>query len=985
MDERVILAGDLDITNDIIQSMDTDAERYKTITLSFKEDDIEPATLDAIVRDFEAFAFAAYEPDEYCFYAEAHLPKIKSYTDRKSGEPVERKPHIHFVIPKVNLLSGRKLDPFAMVEHQAKFIDAFQEHINHKYGLASPKDNRRVEFTSASEMISRYKGDVFEGGNRELKAAILEAVLSRDITEYDDFRTLLQEFGETRTRNAGRATEYENVKRADAAKGVNLKEYVFSRAFVELPADEKRAVIERTIEPEYEVTGAERATPEALQDTLREWHEMRAREVKYFNGGNLNAYPFYRDAASDERRQLLAVREQRFYQRFRGEVNHERDTGSATERQLSGDVGRGYRFKRPDEPDIERGVDRERGSGDAGYGRGRRGAGRECRTPNDRRADTGRLRPDHQSHLEPDRSRTAPESFDRMRSLSGIVVDGDAARGQVLLPADAPRDLEDIGAGGNDALRWHGAGERGIGQHGYAPAAENWSGRAAQMYDAWQHADPDERQQLTAASAARFAREQYGFKGRGANTVFTGRFADADQPASLTAVKSLASVEQLHFSGTPARNRSARPDPATGREADTVRDQLARDIVEGRAIRRDAPRQEFQEIKRTLDAGRLLATLAHSHGLIPAKYAIIKGCDGGDRIQCGNRNLNVSDFLTKELNLPWTEAAQLMRDTYRAQTGRDAMYAPRHAAASPLWREFQTYRAELTERDRAAWVEQGRHEQAQRSSIRSTFHAARSAIQADLQLSRPDRKAALSVARMTRVEQETALRSAMAAEREALKAVTRQPLDERYRAFLAGQAQAGNEQALLELRRMRRTEPEPDPTYAAIRSTRQHEPNAIIYRGPVITHEVQRNGDVTYRRDGAALLVDEGPSVRLWESDRDAIETALRLAQQKFGQTLILSGPLEFQLDAARVAAETRLNVEFNDPALNRVMHDRRHELDTQAEAQRRQESERNAAMRKLARDMLRSPEPDRSGNDERSAGDDSPDVGRDQDPDMER
>jgi hypothetical protein len=170
-----------------------------------------------------------------------------------------------------------------------------------------------------------------------------------------------------------------------------------------------------------------------------------------------------------------------------------------------------------------------------------------------------------------------------------------------------------------------------------------------------------------------------------------------------------------------------------------------------------------------------------------------------------------------------------------------------------------------------------------------------------------------------------------------------------------------------------------------IQPARQVEQNSIIYRGPVITHEVERNGDVTYKRDGAALLVDEGPSVRLWESDRDAIETALRLAQQKFDQTLTLSGPLEFQLDAARVAAEIGLNVEFDDPNLNRVMHDRRYELGTQAEAQRQQERERNAAMRRLARDMLRSPEPERPGNKERSADHDSPDIDRTQDPDIER
>jgi hypothetical protein len=106
MDERVILAGDLDITNQIIESMETGAERYLTITLSFREDDVDEKVLREVVAEFERFAFAAYRPEEYCFYAEAHLPRIKAYANRKTGERIVRKPHIHVVIPKVNLATG---------------------------------------------------------------------------------------------------------------------------------------------------------------------------------------------------------------------------------------------------------------------------------------------------------------------------------------------------------------------------------------------------------------------------------------------------------------------------------------------------------------------------------------------------------------------------------------------------------------------------------------------------------------------------------------------------------------------------------------------------------------------------------------------------------------------------------------------------------------------------------------------------------------
>ncbi|KKB60792.1 hypothetical protein WM40_27165, partial [Robbsia andropogonis] len=171
LDERVVLAGDLDLTDAVIQSIDAPprVSRYLSITLSFKEDHIDRQTLLQIARDFESFAMHAYRSDEYCFYAEAHLPRVKSYIDQLSGELVERKPHIHIVIPKTNLISGQSLRPLGFEKYNIQYIDAFQEHTNAQYGLASPKDNRRTVLSDASEMISRYRGDLFRANGRALK------------------------------------------------------------------------------------------------------------------------------------------------------------------------------------------------------------------------------------------------------------------------------------------------------------------------------------------------------------------------------------------------------------------------------------------------------------------------------------------------------------------------------------------------------------------------------------------------------------------------------------------------------------------------------------------------------------------------------------------------------------------------------------------------------------------------------------------------
>jgi Large polyvalent protein-associated domain 7 len=157
------------------------------------------------------------------------------------------------------------------------------------------------------------------------------------------------------------------------------------------------------------------------------------------------------------------------------------------------------------------------------------------------------------------------------------------------------------------------------------------------------------------------------------------------------------------------------------------------------------------------------------------------------------------------------------------------------------------------------------------------------------------------------------------------------------------------------------------------------EPNEIIYSGPVITHHVQENGSVDYKRDGAALMVDEGRTVRMWAHDRDAIEIGLRLAQQKFGPTLTLTGPEEFKMATARVAAEARINVDFDDEVLSGILHARRAELDAEADGRRTLERERDDAVRRQDREELhpRTSKPDASGVSEQQRRNNDPEPAR--------
>lgn len=287
LDQRYIIDGDLSVTNSIIKNMDNKGEKYLHVTLAFKEDYVPEETLQEITTEFKAFALRAYDDDEYNFYAEAHLPRVKSYVDKATGEMVDRKPHIHIVIPEINLKNGNSLRPFDYDKQNIKYIDAFQEVINEKYNLASPKIEVR-NITDNSCLVSRQKGDLFPSLNRDTKANILNLVLDKDISSLSELSDSLKQNGyAVIIRNQGTDNEYLNIKAPKQKKGINLKEAVFKSPFLQLNKQDK----ENKLNPDtsYRVNKSYTASPEHHKN-LAHWENTRAYELRYVNRRNRAEY-----------------------------------------------------------------------------------------------------------------------------------------------------------------------------------------------------------------------------------------------------------------------------------------------------------------------------------------------------------------------------------------------------------------------------------------------------------------------------------------------------------------------------------------------------------------------------------------------------------------------------------------------------------------------------------------------------------------------
>lgn len=325
LDERVILHGDLDVTDRVYKSIpDRGQNRYTTFTLAFREDEISNDTLSSITNEFREFMMYAYEQEEYNFYAEAHLPKIKEVFDKRTGERIERKPHIHIVVPKINLLSGRVNDVIGDHDSTERYLEAFQEYINQKYKLASPRDHVRVNPYNAADVLSRYKGDDFRGKNREFKEALVKEIIDDNIRSRQDFYSAVSKHGETRIRNSGKGNEYIAVKIPGDDKFTNLKETIFNDSFI---------IDRKLTKPPLD--------KHVISDRLHEW-PMRAKEIKYVAKANKSfREKYYKSANVAEKINLLANEQYKFYEKFGGQNElHPTERAGSDQRSIT-EIGRG--------------------------------------------------------------------------------------------------------------------------------------------------------------------------------------------------------------------------------------------------------------------------------------------------------------------------------------------------------------------------------------------------------------------------------------------------------------------------------------------------------------------------------------------------------------------------------------------------------------------------------------------------------------------
>lgn len=289
LDNRLMLAGNIEHLNHVINSIpDKGQERYIHISLSFYESSISFETLQKVTQEYKNLLMNAYHPDEYCFYAEAHIPKVKYLNDEKTGQLIERKTHIHIIIPEKNLVTGNVLNPRGKGELYIEKLDAIQEHINLKYHLVSPKDGIRISDANHANVLSRMKGDLFHEKQVGFKKTLFESLDNEKIFTQSAFEYHLKKMGEIKIYNEGMANQYVGIKLPEEQKFIRLKSPLFSKHFIE----------NRTIP-------IRKPAVKQIENRLATWIEKTSHEIKHIHSAGQKLRQQYAVLSDSEKKDKL--------------------------------------------------------------------------------------------------------------------------------------------------------------------------------------------------------------------------------------------------------------------------------------------------------------------------------------------------------------------------------------------------------------------------------------------------------------------------------------------------------------------------------------------------------------------------------------------------------------------------------------------------------------------------------------------------------
>jgi hypothetical protein len=216
----VVVRGDAELARRLIDALPFE-RTYTSGVLSFAPGEvITPAMEQAIMDGFERVAFAGLEPDRYSILWVRHL---------HAGHH-----ELHFVTPRVELVSGKSLNIHPPGRVSQALFDTFRSMVNAEYGLADPDDPARSQAVSLPNHLAKLRAADKRAGKKVRKEDRREAITANVRREVEVGRVRDQAGVVRYLKGAGfevtrEGTDYVTVLDPETGQRIRLKGGLYSK------------------------------------------------------------------------------------------------------------------------------------------------------------------------------------------------------------------------------------------------------------------------------------------------------------------------------------------------------------------------------------------------------------------------------------------------------------------------------------------------------------------------------------------------------------------------------------------------------------------------------------------------------------------------------------------------------------------------------------------------------------------------------------
>ena len=236
-----VLSGDVELTAQLIDSSPF-AKKYTSGCLSFYEHDLSDQDKQQIMQNFEECLFPGLDKDQYQILWVQHQDKINQDTG-------ETRLELNFVIPNVELSTGKRLQPFYAPADLDR-VDLFKQIINTEHSLYDPDDPEHRQLFLNKKNLPKDIKDFKE----QLHQRVYRAVSNGEVADRQELVQWLESNQINVTRQVKNSISIENPYEG-AKRPIRLEGEIYEQGF--RATGEYRQEVQQRIE-EYRGTASER-------------------------------------------------------------------------------------------------------------------------------------------------------------------------------------------------------------------------------------------------------------------------------------------------------------------------------------------------------------------------------------------------------------------------------------------------------------------------------------------------------------------------------------------------------------------------------------------------------------------------------------------------------------------------------------------------------------------------------------------------------